>query len=74
MQANELSLSMPLQRGSYNWYDNYLLKYSDTYFFGQIDNQYKFALFNVQDVENPESFNPKVNGLLSSLSYKASST
>ncbi|KAL5567106.1 hypothetical protein UlMin_030270 [Ulmus minor] len=56
------------------WYDNCLVKYSDEYFFGQIDNSNKFALLNVKDVENPTSFNANVKKLLSSLSYKASTT
>lgn len=62
----------PYNRGAIIWYDNCLLKYSDAYFFGQIDSKNKFSLVNVQDVENPKWFNTKVQELLSSLAYKAS--
>ena len=51
--------------------DNCLLKYSNIDFFGEIDNKNKFYMWNVKDVENPTSFNPKVKDLLSSLSNKA---
>ncbi|XP_015869351.3 cysteine-rich repeat secretory protein 38 [Ziziphus jujuba] len=72
--SKELKNRCPYNKGAIIWYDNCLLKYSDSDFFGQIDNQNKFYMWNVQDVENPESFNPKVKELLSSLSYKASAT
>ncbi|KAF3443679.1 hypothetical protein FNV43_RR13369 [Rhamnella rubrinervis] len=70
----ELRNKCSYNKGAVIWYDNCMLKYSDTYFFGQIDSQNEFSLLNVQDVKDPESFNPKVHELLSSLSYKASST
>ncbi|KAH7510509.1 hypothetical protein FEM48_ZijujUnG0121700 [Ziziphus jujuba var. spinosa] len=72
--SKQLQNLCPYNKGAIVWYDNCLLKYSDAYFFGEIDNQNKFALLNVQDVDNPETFNPKVKELLSSLSYKASAT
>ncbi|KAL5573254.1 hypothetical protein UlMin_022851 [Ulmus minor] len=72
--SKELQKSCPYSKGAIIWYDNCLVKYSDEYFFGQIDNSNKFALLNVKDVENPTSFNANVKKLLSSLSYKASTT
>ncbi|KAF3443746.1 hypothetical protein FNV43_RR13436 [Rhamnella rubrinervis] len=72
--SKELCNRCPYNKGAIIWYDNCLLKYSDTYFFGRIDNQNKFYLWNVNEVENPRAFNPKVKELLSSLSYKASTT
>ncbi|KAG6741427.1 hypothetical protein POTOM_054665 [Populus tomentosa] len=53
------------------WYDNCVVKYSSTKFFGDIDNQNKFYMYNAQSVDNPTSFNTKVKALLSSLSGKA---
>ncbi|XP_062104681.1 cysteine-rich repeat secretory protein 38-like [Humulus lupulus] len=70
--AEELQQRCPYNKGAIIWYDNCLLKYSDDDFFGQIDSRNMFYMWNVEDVDNPESFNPKVKELLSSLSYKAS--
>ncbi|KAK4594813.1 hypothetical protein RGQ29_018508 [Quercus rubra] len=61
----------PYKKGAIIWYDNCLLKYSNIHFFGEIDNENKFYLWNGQHVDNSTSFNPKVNDLLSSLSNKA---
>ncbi|KAM6572710.1 hypothetical protein CsatA_016790 [Cannabis sativa] len=72
--AKELQQRCPYNKGAVVWYDNCLLKYSDDNFFGQIDNSNRFYMWNVQDVDNAESFNPKVKELLSGLSYKASRT
>ncbi|XP_062106174.1 cysteine-rich repeat secretory protein 38-like [Humulus lupulus] len=72
--AKELQERCPYNKGAIVWYDNCLLKYSDGNFFGQIDSGNRFYMWNVKDVDNPESFNPKVKELLSGLSYKASRT
>ncbi|KAI5558284.1 hypothetical protein BDE02_17G029600 [Populus trichocarpa] len=53
-------------------YDNCLLKYSDSDFFGQIDDQNKFYMWNVNNVSNPVLFNEKTTELLSQLADKAS--
>ncbi|XP_037495300.1 cysteine-rich repeat secretory protein 38 [Jatropha curcas] len=60
-------------KGAIIWYDDCLLKYSNFNFFGDIDEQNKFYLYNYQDVEkmNPALFNKKVKELLSGLSGKA---
>ncbi|GMN58088.1 hypothetical protein TIFTF001_027186 [Ficus carica] len=70
--AKELQSRCPYNKGAVIWYDNCLLKYSDNYFFGQIDDTNRFYMWNVQDVEDPKSFDPKVKQLLSSVSDKAS--
>lgn len=72
--TKELQERCPYNKGAIIWYDNCLLKYSDNHFFGQIDNKNKFYMWNVNDVENPTSFDPKVKELLSGLAYKASGT
>ncbi|KAL5567108.1 hypothetical protein UlMin_030272 [Ulmus minor] len=72
--SKELQKSCPYSKRAIVWYDNCLVKYSDEYFFGQIDNSNKFALLNVKDVENSTSFNANVKKLLSCLSYKAFTT
>ncbi|KAJ4729979.1 Cysteine-rich repeat secretory protein [Melia azedarach] len=72
--GKELRERCPKEKGAIIWYDNCLLKYSNVDFFGDIDNQNKFYMYNVQDVEHPASFNRKVKRLLSSLSYKANAT
>ena len=69
--GKELGDRCPYKKGAIIWYDNCLLKYSNIDFFGEIDNENKFYLLNVEDVENPTSFNPKVNDLLSRLSNEA---
>ncbi|XP_061947163.1 cysteine-rich repeat secretory protein 38-like [Populus nigra] len=52
-------------------YDNCLLKYSDSNFFGQIDEN-KFSTFTVNNVSNPVLFKEKTTELLSQLADKAS--
>ncbi|XP_059664468.1 cysteine-rich repeat secretory protein 38-like [Cornus florida] len=61
----------PYNKGAIIWYDYCLLKYSNTDFFGKIDNQNKFYLYNVNNVSDPESFNQKTKKLLSQLSEEA---
>ncbi|KAB1199561.1 Cysteine-rich repeat secretory protein 38 [Morella rubra] len=69
--GNELRDRCPYEKGAIIWYDYCLLKYSDTDFFGQIDNENKFYMWNVEEVKNPTSFNRKVKDLFSRLSNKA---
>nr|TKS08341.1 cysteine-rich repeat secretory protein 38-like [Populus alba] len=59
-------------KGAIIAYDNCLLKYSDSDFFGQIDDQNKFYMWNVNNVSNPVLFNEKTTELLSQLADKAS--
>ncbi|KAK2988004.1 hypothetical protein RJ640_011267 [Escallonia rubra] len=61
----------PSNKAAIIWYDNCLLKYSDMDFFGKIDEQNKFYMYNLRNVSNPEYFNTQVKKLLSKLSEKA---
>ncbi|GMP54220.1 hypothetical protein CsSME_00019451 [Camellia sinensis var. sinensis] len=76
--ANGLSLCRgdirkrcPYNKGSVIWYDNCLVKYSNTDFFGKIDNGNRFYMWNLRNVSNPLSFNQKTKDLLSQLSQQA---
>ena len=60
------------KKGAIVWYDYCLLKYSNEYFFGEIDEKNKFYMVNIYDVDDPATFGDKVNELLSGLSYTAS--
>ncbi|KAF9595522.1 hypothetical protein IFM89_000610 [Coptis chinensis] len=68
----EIQQRCPNDKGAIIWYDHCLLKYSNVNFFGTIDYQNKFFLFNVQTVNDTESFNQKTKKFLSKLSDKAS--
>ncbi|KAJ7948192.1 Cysteine-rich repeat secretory protein [Quillaja saponaria] len=72
--SKELRKRCPNKKGAIVWYDFCFLKYSNECFFGKIDNNNKFYLLNVNEVDNPEAFNPKVNELLSRLANKATTT
>ncbi|XP_038714027.1 cysteine-rich repeat secretory protein 38-like [Tripterygium wilfordii] len=73
--SKELLQRCPNNKGAIIWYDNCLLKYSNVKFFGKIDYDNKFSLFNVMDVEgDPEVFYRKVKELLSGLANKAQAT
>ncbi|KAG5114479.1 hypothetical protein JHK82_037748 [Glycine max] len=62
----------PKKKGTIVWYDYCLIKYSNEYFFGEIDEKNKFYMVNIYDVDDPATFGDKVNELLSGLSYTAS--
>lgn len=71
----EIRKRCPYSNGAVIWYDNCLLKYSDQSFFGQIDNQNKFYMWNLANISNdPTLFNQKVKGLLSKLADQGAST
>ncbi|KAF7823107.1 cysteine-rich repeat secretory protein 38-like [Senna tora] len=72
--SKKLQERCPDKKGAIVWYDYCLLKYSNEYFFGEIDTKNKFYMINIYDVDDPTSFNSKVNELLSSLSHEASGT
>ncbi|XWS18885.1 hypothetical protein CRYUN_Cryun32bG0083200 [Craigia yunnanensis] len=61
-------------KGAIIWYDNCLLKYSNTEFFGQIDNQNTLYMWNLNAVSDPGSFNQKTKELLSKLANEAYAT
>ncbi|KAJ6860129.1 hypothetical protein NC651_036468 [Populus alba x Populus x berolinensis] len=70
--TREIRKRCPNSEGAIIAYDNCLLKYSDSYFFGQIDDQNKLYMWNVNNVSNPVLFNEKTTELLSQLADKAS--
>jgi hypothetical protein len=72
--TREIHQRCPYNKGAIIWYDNCLLKYVNTDFFGKIDNQNKFYLWNWRDVSEPTTFNQKTRELLSLLAKEASAT
>ncbi|KAL7000204.1 hypothetical protein U1Q18_001352 [Sarracenia purpurea var. burkii] len=64
----EIRKLCPYNKGGIVWYDECLFKYSNLDFFGTIDNQNKFYMWNVRNVSNPVEFNRKTRELLSGLS------
>ncbi|KAL9322549.1 hypothetical protein ACSQ67_010602 [Phaseolus vulgaris] len=72
--TKKLQERCPKKKGAIVWYDYCLLKYSNEYFFGESDEKNKFYMVNIYDVDDPATFNAKVNELLSALSYNASQT
>ncbi|WCJ37700.1 hypothetical protein M5689_018810 [Euphorbia peplus] len=49
------------------WYDKCMIKFGDLRFFGQIDHQDDFYLFDPKQVSNKAELNTKTKGLLSGL-------
>ncbi|KAG4972081.1 hypothetical protein JHK82_037750 [Glycine max] len=70
--TKEILSRCPYNKGGIIWYDNCMLKYLDTDFFGKIDNTNKFSLLNVRNVSDPAMFNYMTKELLSLLAYRAS--
>ncbi|KAL7218996.1 hypothetical protein ACSBR2_012128 [Camellia fascicularis] len=69
--SGEIRKRCPYNKGSVIWYDNCLVKYSNTDFFGKIDNGNRFYMWNLRNVSNPLPFNQKTEDLLSQLSQQA---
>ncbi|KAJ4831697.1 hypothetical protein Tsubulata_033180 [Turnera subulata] len=69
--GSEIRKRCPSNKAAVIWYDNCLLKYTDKEFFGQIDNQNKFYMWNLRVVEEPVPFNQKIKELLTQLAKKA---
>ncbi|KAH7860617.1 hypothetical protein Vadar_015597 [Vaccinium darrowii] len=67
----EIKKRCQYNKGAIIWYDYCLLKYSNVDFFGNIDDQNKFALYNVQNVSDPVYFNKKTKELLGNLAEEA---
>ncbi|CAK9187047.1 unnamed protein product [Ilex paraguariensis] len=69
--GSETRKRCPDNKSAIIWYDNCLLKYSNNDFFGKIDEQNRFYMWNLRNVSDPESFNLKTRELLSQLSKNA---
>ncbi|EOA31282.1 hypothetical protein CARUB_v10014454mg [Capsella rubella] len=67
----EISKRCPNNKAGIIWYDNCLVKYSSTNFFGRIDYENRFALYNVNNVSDPTSFNTQTRDLLTELTKTA---
>jgi hypothetical protein len=72
--SSEIHKRCPYNKGAIIWYDHCLLKYLNTDFLRQIDNQNKFYMWNVRNVSEPTTFNQKTRELLSLLAKEASET
>ncbi|KAK4846654.1 hypothetical protein QYF36_020396 [Acer negundo] len=69
--SSEIRKRCPYNKAAIIWYDYCLYKYTDKDFFGKIDNQNKFYLYNVRSVSEPEAFNKNTRELLSQLAKEA---
>ncbi|KAI3707852.1 hypothetical protein L2E82_36728 [Cichorium intybus] len=67
----EIRRRCPNNRAGTIWYDQCLLKYSNSDFLGQIDNQIQVYMWNVNNATDPSSFNIETKRLLSDLSNTA---
>ncbi|CAN8270390.1 unnamed protein product [Cochlearia groenlandica] len=67
----ELRKRCPNNKAGVIWYDNCLVKYSSTNFFGKIDYENKVYLYNVNNVSDPITFNTQTKAFLSELTNKA---
>ncbi|XP_031499629.1 cysteine-rich repeat secretory protein 38-like [Nymphaea colorata] len=67
----EIRQLCPYQKQGILWYDNCMLRYSDVDFFGYMDTQTKFYMWNTQDVSQPELFNDQLGKLMGKLSKEA---
>ncbi|KFK39506.1 hypothetical protein AALP_AA3G252600 [Arabis alpina] len=66
----EISRRCPDNKAGIIWYDNCLVKYASTNFFGKIDFENRFYLYNVNNVSDPASFNMQTKTLLTELAKK----
>ncbi|KAI3755218.1 hypothetical protein L1987_55014 [Smallanthus sonchifolius] len=67
----EICKRCPNNKAATIWYDQCLLKYTNSNLFGQIDGGIKFYLLNINNVSDPTSFNLATKRLLSGLSKTA---
>ena len=69
--STEIRKLCPDNKAAIVWYDHCLLKYSNMNFFGQVDYQNRFYMWNLNNVSYPTSFNQKTKELLSHLAQQA---
>ncbi|PPS01981.1 hypothetical protein GOBAR_AA18683 [Gossypium barbadense] len=69
--GSEIRKRCPYDKGAIIWYDNCLFKYANMEFFGHVDNQNKFYMWNLNNVSEPQLFNAKTKELLSDLATQA---
>ncbi|ESR62364.1 hypothetical protein CICLE_v10018264mg, partial [Citrus x clementina] len=63
----------PNQKEAVIWYDNCMLRYSNRYFFGNMEFGPWFWMYNLKKVPNPGAFTRAVRSLLNTLILKAAS-
>lgn len=63
----------PNQKEAVIWYDNCMLRYSNRYFFGNMEFGPWFWMYNLKKVPNPGAFTRAVRSLLNTLIFKAAS-
>ncbi|KAK8608354.1 hypothetical protein V6N13_023780 [Hibiscus sabdariffa] len=69
--GSEIRKRCPYNKGGIIWYDNCMFKYSNSEFFGRIDNGNRFYMWNLNTVSEPEAFNQKTKELLTELANEA---
>lgn len=69
--VSEARKQCPNNKGAVIWYDNCMVKYSDQDFFGKIDYENRFYMWNLNNVSNPTVFNNKTRELLTELADEA---
>ncbi|KAJ4703265.1 Cysteine-rich receptor-kinase-like protein [Melia azedarach] len=67
----ELPKRCPTQKESVIWYDYCMLRYSNRYFFGNMEFGPWFWMYNLNNVSDPTTFNQAVKTLLDSLKNQA---
>ncbi|KAM7492324.1 hypothetical protein LguiA_035245 [Lonicera macranthoides] len=72
--SSQIRTHCPNSKEAVIWYDNCLLKYSNTDFFGKVDQRTRFYMLNLQNVSDYENFNARTKELLSGLAKEASGT
>ncbi|XP_050261138.1 cysteine-rich repeat secretory protein 38-like [Quercus robur] len=72
--SSEIPLLCPYNKGAIIWYDNCLLKYLNTDFFHQIDNQNQFSMWNPQNASNSTTFTNQTSEFLTLLAVEATLT
>lgn len=70
--GQDIQQRCPYNKGGAIWYDECLLKYDNSKFFGKNQNGgFRFYMWNVKDADDPTSFKEQVKYLLSGLSERA---
>ncbi|KAF7116592.1 hypothetical protein RHSIM_RhsimUnG0023600 [Rhododendron simsii] len=69
--GSEIRTLCPYNEAAIIWYDECELKYSNLDFFGKIDNENKFYMWNLKNVSDPIYFNENTKELLRKLAEEA---
>ncbi|KAJ4703259.1 Cysteine-rich receptor-kinase-like protein [Melia azedarach] len=69
----KLQKNCPIQKEAVIWYDNCMLRYSDRYFFGNLEFGPYFWMYNTKTVTNANAFTRVLGSLLNRLKNQAAS-